>query len=500
MKQYLLIKGLLIWLISTFGSSSYAGVADEYETLAKVNRESVINGLMPPITFKGEEQDTFSVTERLSYHNVPGISFALIHKGEIAWAQGFGRLAANSDEPVTKHTIFQAGSIAKPVTAYAVMRMFEREALDINIDIQRYLTSLTLPKGKQSASMPLTFKNLLDHSSGLTAGGYMGYQKGEMIPSDVQTFLGQKPASNKPVLVEQIPGTEIRYSGAGYTLVEIALSNIYGAAFENVMQKWVLSPVAMNASSFAMKYPELPSIKTAIGHDNHGKPIEGGWRVHPEQAAAGLWATPTDIANFALEVSRAYQGDSILLSRIYAREMLTPVTPNKDLSNQFGGQPAMTFVIDNEGQDFLFKHGGGTMGYRSFMVMHPETGNGAVFMANSDVGYSVGLEMLRAASFVYDWPGFKTRSLERGEVDAKKQQSFINAYQFEAGWKIDVVESLEADGIAVVFPNGDVYPLTAIRGENTYVHADTGVEVSFSTESDKPQIFIYNQVGNVKLN
>lgn len=500
MKQFLWLKGLVIGLLLEVGvgHKAFAEVASSHRHVDSAKQEAVVNGLMPPVAFEGEPREVFSVTERLSYHKVPGISFALIDDDKIAWAEGFGKLATDSNEPVTEDTIFQAGSIAKPVTAYAVMRMYERDEIDINTDIHRYLKSLALPKGKQSTDFPVTFKNLLDHSSGLTAGGYMGYQKGDMLPSDVQTFLGQKPASNRPVSVEQIPETEIRYSGAGYTLVEIALTDIYETSFEKLMQKWALSPIAMNGSSFEMKYPEKTSVQTALGHDNHGKQVEGGWRVHPEQAAAGLWATPKDIAKFALEVSRAYKGESSLMSKKMAREMLAPVKPDTDLSSQFGGQPAMTFIVDNKEQDFLFKHGGGTIGYRSFMVMHPETGKGAVFMANSDLGYSVGLEMLRAASSIYDWPGFKTRILERRKVDTRTQESFINAYQFEAGWKIDVVASAEADGIAVVFPNGDVYPLTAIKGENAYVHADTGVEVSFNLQSGNPEIYVYNQVGTAK--
>lgn len=500
MKQFLWLKGLVIGLLLEVGvgHKAFSEVTSNFRQVNDVKQEAVINGLMPPVTFKGEPRKTFSVTERLSYHRVPGISFALIDDDKIAWTQGFGKLATDSNEPVTEDTIFQAGSIAKPVTAYAVMRMYERDEIDINIDIHRYLKSLALPKGKQSTDFPVTFKNLLDHSSGLTAGGYMGYQKGDMLPSDVQTFLGQKPASNKPVSVEQIPGTEIRYCGAGYTLAEIALADIYETPFEKLIQKWALSPIAMNGSSFDMEYPQQTSVQTALGHDNHGKQVEGGWRVHPEQAAAGLWATPKDIAKFALEISRAYKGKSKLMSKKMAREMLSPLKPDTDLSEQFGGQPAMTFIIDKSGQDFLFKHGGGTMGYRSFMVMHPETGKGAVFMVNSDLGYSVGLEMLRSASSIYDWPGFKTRVLERREVDAKTQHPFLNTYQFEAGWEVEVIPSAEADGIAVVFPNGDVYPLTAIKGENAYVHADTGVEVGFNLQSRNPEIFIYYQVGTAK--
>lgn len=468
---------------------------DENKTALQAAVEA---GLRLPVKFGQEHVNTFTVTERLLHHKVPGISFALIQNGELAWAQGYGSISASSEQAVTVNTVFQAASIAKPVTAFAVMRMQDQGVIDINADIEKYLTSLTLAAGEQTAENPVTFKNLLDHSSGLTAGGYLGYEKGSAIPSDIQTFNGEAPAINKASRVETIPGTSVSYSGAGYTLVEIALSDTLKQPFEGVMAAWVLSQVGMENSSFALDYPQQEGVQTALGHEPSGKTITGGWRVHPEQAAAGLWSTPTDLAKFAIETTKAYQGQSKLLSQAAAREMLAPIMPEQDLSEQFGGQPAMTFIVSGEGEQLLFQHGGGTRGYSCFMVMYPETGNGAVFMTNSDAGYSIGLEMLRAASSVYNWPNFKGKSFERRKVSLQQQTLFLGKYPFDAGWQAEIIQVLEASGIAVKFPNGDIYPLTAVQGDNTYVHADTGVEVSFSVDAEQPQILLYNQTAYKK--
>lgn len=455
-------------------------------------------GLRRPVKFSQENVNTFTVSERLSHHKVPGISFALIQNGAISWAQGYGTIAASSDQAVTVNTVFQAASIAKPVTAFAVMRMKDQGVIDINADIEQYLTSFTIAGGKQTAESPVTFKNILDHSSGLTGGGYLGYEQDEEIPTDSQTFKGELPATTDAASVEITPGTIIRYSGAGYTLAEIALSDTFKQPFEHVMDAWVLSEVGMENSSFAMDYPQKEGIQIALGHETSGKTIPGGWRVHPEQAAAGLWSTPTDLAKLAIEITKAYHGQSKLLSQTSAREMVAPVMPEQDLSDQFGGQPAMSLIVAGEGAQFMFQHGGGNMGYRCFMVMYPETGDGAVFMTNSDAGYSVGLEMIRAASFAYNWPNFKGKSFEKRKVDGKQQAMFVGEYPFDAGWQASIIQLDQADGIAVKFPNGDVYPLTAVQGEHAYVHEDTGVEVSFSVVEGKPKILLYNQTAYKK--
>lgn len=498
MKKYLLLILAVSANLAQAANVAQAKSIVDKDMNTTALQASVEAGLRLPVRFNQEKVNTFTVSERLAHHNIPGISFALIRNGEVSWAQGYGTIAAASDQAVTVETVFQAASIAKPVTAFAVMRMKDQGVIDINASIEKYLTSLTLAEGKQTAEAPVTFKNILDHTSGLTAGGYQGYEKGEKIPSDMQTFKGELPATTGAAKVESTPGTIVRYSGAGYTLAEIALSDTFNQPFEHVMDDWVLSQVGMKNSSFAMDYPQQEGIQVALGHDTLGKTITGGWRVHPEQAAAGLWSTATDLAKLAIETTKAYQGQSKLLSKASAREMLAPVMPEQDLAAEFGGQPAMTFIVAGEGEQLLFQHGGGTLGYRCFMVMYPETGDGAVFMTNSDAGYSVGFEMMRAASNVYNWPDFKGKSFDKRKVNLKEQLMFTGEYPFDSGWQADIIQVAQADGIAVKFPNGDIYPLTAVQGEHAYVHEDTGVEVSFSLVAGQPKILLYNQAADKK--
>lgn len=457
------------------------------------NQHTIENGLRSPVTFENEPRTTYSVYERLAHYNVPAISFALIDLGEIAWAQAYGTISATSEEKVTADTIFQAASIAKPVTAFGVMRMNDEGAININSDISKYLTSLTLPESEFTANAKITFKNLLDHTSGLSGGGYQGYADSSEIPNDVETFFGQGPATNPTTKIEFVPNTQVRYSGAGYTLAEIALSDVFDRSFEDIMDEWVLSKLQMKNSSFSIEHPNTAGIQTAFGHDAKGNPIAGGWRRHPEQAAAGLWSTPADLAKLAIEMSKAFNGKSNVLSQTAAQEMLSRVLPEQDLTEQFGGHPAMTFVIRGENEGFMFKHSGGTVGYRCFLIMYPSTGKGAVFMTNSDAGFSIGLEMLRAASDVHHWPDYKETSYQRRTAMAKEQANFIGTYQFDQGWKINVVPTKQADGLAIEFPNGDIYPLSAIRGDHAYVHAESGVEVSFETSSNASVISLYNQ-------
>lgn len=101
----------------------------------------VLGGLRPPVELSGRPATRWSVAERLANYRVPGVSIAVIEGGRVAWARGIGVRQAGSADSVTPATLFQAASISKPVAATAMLRLVERGALDLDADVNRYLTS-----------------------------------------------------------------------------------------------------------------------------------------------------------------------------------------------------------------------------------------------------------------------------------------------------------------------------------------------------------------------
>jgi CubicO group peptidase (beta-lactamase class C family) len=149
----------------------------------------------------------------------------------------------------------------------------------------------------------------------------------------------------------------------------------------------------MERSSFAQPLPHDREREAISGHDANGKELTGGWRVFPEHAAAGLWSTPTDLANLLLLVGRAWRGQSNLPEM--AREMLKP---------QNGGLYGLGAAIgDAEGALVVMKRGQ-NVGYQAYLILLPAEGQGMVVMTNSDNGSVLAEALIRRATKLYDWP------------------------------------------------------------------------------------------------
>ena len=97
--------------------------------------------------------------------------------------------------------------------------------------------------------------------------------------------------------------------------------------FVEAMDDLVLKPAEMSHSTFEQPLPDALRAKAVTGHLGDGTEVKGGFHVFPEHAAAGLWSTPTDIANLLLLIARAWRGESALF--------LTPETTRETLKAQW---------------------------------------------------------------------------------------------------------------------------------------------------------------------
>ena len=109
-------------------------------------------------------------------------------------------------------------------------------------------------------------------------------------------------------------------------IVQQLLEDVVGQGFPTMVKNTVLEPWGMRAATFESPLPEYLRPFAASGHRADGSPIPGGWHTYPEMASgASSWATPSDLAQFAVHVMRSYLGQADeVVSQEMAVRMLTP--------------------------------------------------------------------------------------------------------------------------------------------------------------------------------
>ena len=355
--------------------------------------ERVTNGIESILVKKDQRPVTLDLVGLMKLCSDPGLSVAVIEGYKIEWARAYGTTELGGTTTVTTKTLFQAGSISKPVAATGMLALVQHGKLSLDEDVNAKLKTWKVPENEFTKEQKVTLRRLASHTAGLTVHGFPGYDVDEKLPTLVEIFNGEKPANTAPIRVDFVPGTKERYSGGGVTIEQQVMMDVTAKPFPALMKETVLEKIGMSDSSYEQPLPAAWATRTPTGTYRDGKAVHGKWHVYPEMAAAGLWTTPTDLAKFAIEIALSKRGKSNkVLSQQMTEEMLTPVLAEAGLG---------LFVSkDRPGE---FAHNGADEGFQALLVMNADTGQGAAIMANSDNGILVASELLRSIAKEYGW-------------------------------------------------------------------------------------------------
>jgi len=328
---------------------------------------------------------------------VPGCSYAIIRPGQIVTAS-LGSRRAGAQDQVVADTLFQAASLSKTVAAVCALVLVERGTLGLDTDVGAYLKTWKLAVPAFAHDRPVTLRRLLAMTAGINVPGYQGYRPGLPLPTLTQILDGTPPANSPAVRLVKPPGTAEIYSGGGYQIAQAVIENATAKKFARVAHDAVLAAAKMTLSMFEQPLPAQRAANAAAGHYRNGRVMAGGGNVFPELAAAGLWSTPGDLAKFLVALSESRRGRAdTLLDAATIGAMLTPV-------DGFGyglGGP-----VRGAGRDLVFMKRGHNVGYHCYMLLFPETGQGAVIMTNSENGARLIEPFLRQVSAQEGWPAW----------------------------------------------------------------------------------------------
>ena len=305
-------------------------------------------------------------------YQCPGAALALIEEGKVVWTKGFGWAVYDKHRPVTKDTVFQAASISKTLTAWGIMRLVEKGQLDLNAPVEQYLTHWRLPPSRFDRNQ-VTIRRILSHTAGLSISSYPGYSPAVKLPTIEQSLSGSIYHFSALKIIYP-PGSKFAYSGGGYTLLQMVIENVTGIRFAEYMRREILEPLGMTHSYFSWK-PVLAS-QLAQAYGIFGEPIPN--YLFTEEAAAGLYTTAADLAQFtAANVNIRNAGTNGLLAAQDLALMQRPVKKDSGLG----------YIIQKTTHGIPWVgHPGENRGWGSLFATLPSKKAGLVILTNSNAG------------------------------------------------------------------------------------------------------------------
>ena len=329
-----------------------------------------------------------------AYHT-PVVSYAIINHGRIVKTQS---VSIDPELQVNTHSVFQAASISKSLTAYGALKLVANKQLSLNKPANHYLTSWRIPRDRSNPEQPVLIHHLMDMTSGLSVSGFAGYPKGHDLPTSLDILNGKPPANNAPIRVKYQPGTRYFYSGGGYQVLQQIITDVTDQDFTAFVNQQVLQPLDMKHSLFQYPLTDHSLLAHAVpgftGYSEHK--IPGGWRQYKCAGACGMWSTPTDLARFLLNVTHSLHGKQDgFLPQSLTKKMLT-----RQANTDFG----LGVVVGGQGQNLYFWKAGHNKGYHSLMLMLPNRGKGITIMTNSETGDKVIRYFVALISQHYSWP------------------------------------------------------------------------------------------------
>lgn len=316
-----------------------------------------------------------AATKLINSGNAGNAVFAVIKDGSV-----HGVHAVSVGETVDVHTVFQTASLSKWITAWGVMALVQDGKLDLDAPVNTYLTRWVLPEGKFDNSK-VTVRRLLSHTAGLTDGlGYAGFAPDAAVPSLVETL--KRPDADAGVSgtieVGYDPGSEWRYSGGGYAILQLLIEEVSGESFEAFMQRTVFRPLGMVRSSY--NWTPVEGSKLATFYDADSRPSTH--RRFSAVAAASLYTSVSDLTRFVQAQVPGKNGEPIgrgVLRPEIIKEMWRPHASM--YGEEIWGLGTVLYASNNKGGFVVGHDGSGNNGtINTTARLNPATGNGIVIL------------------------------------------------------------------------------------------------------------------------
>ena len=313
---------------------------------------------------------------------LPSMSAAIAFDGNLQWAAATGFANIENNEYATVRSRYRTGSVAKPLTAVALLRLVDAGKIELDKPILNYLTGLPV------ALQPLTANQLGSHRAGVRHYSripqwWMGWHENYSTHEYPNVADGLAMFVDDDLRFE--PGAGFQYSTFGYSLLARIMEGASGKSFTALLDESVFRPSGMMDT--AVDISMLMTGRVAFYEAGNGRytpsyPINSSYKI----AGGGLVSTPSDL----VRVGTALLGDDFVSAEA-KKSLFTPLALANGSMNP--ENYAIGWRIDTSlrllGEKHptqIFHHGGTQQGAAAFLMLLPEHGISIAVMSNSGTG------------------------------------------------------------------------------------------------------------------
>jgi len=381
--------------------------------------------------------------------STPGCAVAVVERGRVTFAKGYGMADLERNVPITAATVFDTGSLAKQFTAATIHLLAAAGKLKLDDDIRTYVPQLPVV-----SKTPVTIRHLLHHTGGLREYNELLTLGGKQ-PSDVATSTQTLAALTRQRGNAFEPGAKFEYSNTGYFLLAQVAERVAKKSMAGLVAERIFKPLGMTSSQVLDDHTRIVP-RRAIAYAPRGS----GWSIEMSQweqtGDGGVLSTVDDLVKWDANFTEKKVGGATLTTALKARGKLAS---GKELDYGSG-----LFHGTYRGQPTIH-HSGGWAGYRAQLLRFPKLRGSVVVLCNAanadpvrlsheiaDVVFELQLGPKGDGEAV-DVPADKPVELTSSELDA-----WVGSYRDVVN---GAVVTVKRDGKALVVAAGAVMPLIA---------------------------------------
>jgi CubicO group peptidase (beta-lactamase class C family) len=308
-----------------------------------------------------------SLLSKVYKANEPGAAILVKKEGKILFCKGYGLADMELNVPVEPGMVFRLGSITKQFTAVGILMLAEQGKLSLQDDITKFLPDYPT-QGKT-----ITVEHLLTHTSGIKSytelPEWLALWRKDMTLKEIIDLFKNQP-------MEFSPGERWKYNNSGYILLGAIIEKVSSETYEAFIQKYIFEPLGMKHSYYGSASRIIP--RRIPGYSKGKAGFENAAYISMTQpyAAGSLLSSVDDLAIW---------NEALLEGKLIKRETLEWAFASYKLKDGTDTRYGYGWFISNYEGHRIIEHGGGIMGFTTYVLLMPEDQIFVTLLTNSSI-------------------------------------------------------------------------------------------------------------------